>query len=148
MLHRLRAAGFDVETRNHAAAILSADFAEATEALAGALLSFRMTARHLIQGGGGHAEPTMRLRDALVGLGWRKHVFSIRSSVDGRDQTALPHEIDHTCMASAGTIALEIEWNTKTRSLTGTSRTSGGGMPWARSRSAFWSPGARARNRR
>ena len=42
MLDRLRAAGFDVATRNRAAAILSVDFPDETAELVETLLGFRI----------------------------------------------------------------------------------------------------------
>ena len=79
MLAALRQAGFDVETRNHAAAILDRRFRRAARrAWSRRCSAFRIGARELIQSGGGHAETTMRLRDALAGAGWRKHVFAVQ----------------------------------------------------------------------
>jgi hypothetical protein len=113
MFHALRAAGFDVETRNHATAILAGDFSAETAALVTALLSFRLSSKEIIQSGGGHAESTMRLRDALKAAGWLKHTFVVRTSVDGVEREAISHEVDHIHRAPSGTLALEIEWNNK-----------------------------------
>ena len=63
--------------------------------------------------GGGHAEPTMRLRDALVASEWGKHTFVVRTIVDGTEREATSHEVDHVRRCPAGTLALEIEWNNK-----------------------------------
>lgn len=113
MFDALTAAGFDVEARNHAAAILAGDFAAETEALISALLAFRITSKEIIQSGGGHAESTMRLRNALVAAEWKKHVFVVRTSVDGVEREAISHEVDHIRAVEGGTLALEIEWNNK-----------------------------------
>ncbi len=113
MLAALGAAGFDVETRNHAAAILAGDFAAESAALAAALAGFRISAAEIIRSGGGHAFSTMRLRDALAAAGWRKHTFVVQTVVDGVQREAISHEVDHVCRAPAGTLALEIEWNNK-----------------------------------
>ena len=113
MFHRLRAAGFDIETCNHASAILAGDFAPETEALCTALLEHRMTSRDIIRSGGGHAASTMRLRDALRGSDWPKHTFVVQTTVDGVVREAISHEVDHIHRAGAGTLALEIEWNNK-----------------------------------
>lgn len=113
MLDSLRAGGFDVETRNHAAAILAGDFAAEMGPVAAALAAFRLTARDLIRSGGGHSELTMRLRDALVAAGWRKHTFVVETVVDGVAREAVSHEVDHVLRAANGTLALEIEWNNK-----------------------------------
>jgi hypothetical protein len=113
MFHVLQAAGFDVATRNHAQAILSGDFADETEGLVSSLLGFSISARELIQSGGGQAQSTMRLRDALYRAGWKKHNFIIRTIVDGEEREAKSHEIDHVLHCDNGTLALEIEWNNK-----------------------------------
>lgn len=113
MPQALAAAGFDVVTRNHAAAILAGDFAEETAGLVRTLLSFRLTPRELIASGGGQAAPTLRLRDALYAEGWGKHVFRVQTVVDGREREAKTHEIDHVRRCPAGMLALEIEWNNK-----------------------------------
>jgi len=109
----LRTVGYDIETRNHAAAILAVDFPEETEAVVGALIGFRIEAREIIRSGGGHAEITMRLRNALVAAGWRKHTFIVQTTVDGVQREAISHEVDHVFRAPSGTLALEIEWNNK-----------------------------------
>lgn len=113
MFHVLDLAGFDLETRNHATAILSGDFSEPVDGLVSALLGFRIEAREIIQSGGGHAEITMRLRNALVEAGWQKHTFVVRTTVDGQEREAISHEVDHVLRAELGTLALEIEWNNK-----------------------------------
>jgi hypothetical protein len=102
-----------METRNHAISILAGDFPEEVEGLIGALLAFRVSARELIQSGGGQAASTLRLRDALNALGWRKHEFTIETIVDGVQREATSHEVDHVKHCPRGTLALEIEWNNK-----------------------------------
>lgn len=109
----LSASGFDIETRNHARAILAGDFAEEIEGLVTALLSFRIPSREIIKSGGGQAASTMRLRDALYAQGWRKHEFIVRTIVDGLEREATTHEVDHVKHCPNGTLALEIEWNNK-----------------------------------
>jgi hypothetical protein len=113
MFHLLKVAGYDIATRNHAEAILTADFAEITGNLVRTLLGFRLSPRDIIQSGGGQAESTMRLRDSLVAAGWHKHEFIVRTIVDGIEREARGHEIDHVLHAANGTLALEIEWNNK-----------------------------------
>lgn len=113
MFEDLRSIGFDVEVRNHAASILAGDFPTETQTLITALREHRMTARDIIQSGGGHAASTMRLRDSLRGSGWAKHTFVVQITVDGLLREAVSHEVDHIFRAKAGTLALEIEWNNK-----------------------------------
>ena len=109
----LRSAGFDVQTRNHAEAVLSGDFASEIEPLIGALLRFEISAKEIVGSGGGQAPSTMRLRDALYDAGWPKHEFIVKTVVDGEEREAVSHEIDHVRRTGAGTLALEIEWNNK-----------------------------------
>ena len=113
MLDRLRQAGFDVETRNHAEAILSHDFPDALAELVGALESYRISLREIIGGGGGESGQTQRLRRALHDLHWRKHNFSVQTIVDGIPREGISHEIDHVRRTPCGVLALEIEWNNK-----------------------------------
>jgi hypothetical protein len=105
--------GFDVEAKNHAEAILTADFPEALETLVSVLNAVQLPADDLIRGGGGEARSTQRLRVALANAGWPKHNFIVQRIVDGREQEAKSHEIDHVHRSANGTLALEIEWNNK-----------------------------------
>ena len=112
-LECLRRNGFDVETRNHAAAILSVDFPDALETLVNAILQIELSAEELIRSGGGEAKSTQRLRHALSNAGWPKHNFIVRKIVDEAEREATSHEIDHVHRSENGVIALEIEWNNK-----------------------------------
>lgn len=113
LLECLRRNGFDVQTRNHAAAIFSVDFPDALEVLVTAILKINLSAEELIRGGGGEAKSTQRLRHALSDAGWPKHNFIIRKIVDEEEREATSHEIDHIHRSANGVIALEIEWNNK-----------------------------------
>ena len=112
-LARLRQAGFDVATRNHAEAILSFDFASELAGLTDALLAYRIGIAEIIGGGGGESGQTQRLRYELHDRGWRKHQFTVQTIVDGREREAISHEVDHVRFGPAGALALEIEWNNK-----------------------------------
>lgn len=114
MFDALRELGFDVETRNHAEAILSHDFPDQMSELIGALMDVRIPVSELIGSGGGEAKSTQRMRKVLSDAGWRKHNFRIETTVDGHPQgDGTSHEIDHIRVAPNGTLALEIEWNNK-----------------------------------
>lgn len=113
MFHLLRSAGFDIETRNHAEAILKGDFPDVVDDLAAGLLGFELPAKEIIKSGGGQAASTMRLRDGLYRKGWKKHEFVVQTIVDGAEREAKSHEIDHVKTHQNGTLALEIEWNNK-----------------------------------
>ena len=113
MIAELERAGFDVLTRNHAAAILAGDFPGELSGLVEVLMGFRIGVAELLSGGGGEAAFTQRLRHDLSARGWPKHVFTVQTIVDGVEQASIGHEIDHVRRAPAGTLALEIEWNNK-----------------------------------
>ena len=67
----------------------------------------------MVQGGGGEASSTQRLRRALTEKGWIKRNIVIRKTVDEIERAAISHEIDHVRRTDKGAIALEIEWNNK-----------------------------------
>lgn len=113
MLSGLRALGYDIMARNHALAILTHDFPQEFQQLAGVLKEFRIHLPEIIGGGGGEAVFTQRLRRDLTEAGWPKHVFKVQTIVDGVEREGISHEIDHVCKAPGGTLALEIEWNNK-----------------------------------
>ncbi|ARE42143.1 hypothetical protein RGUI_4002 [Rhodovulum sp. P5] len=113
MLAALRERGFDVLTRNHAGAILAHDFPAETAELVQALLAHRIALAEIVGGGGGESGQTQRLRHSLADMGWAKHSFAVRTMVDGIEREAISHEVDHVRFGTAGTLALEIEWNNK-----------------------------------
>jgi hypothetical protein len=113
MFQDLQRRGFDIEVRNHAAAILSVDFPEEASDLIETLSEFTIDLHELISGGGGESGQTQRLRHSLSAKGWRKHNFLVQTIVDGQEREAMSHEIDHVCRAEHGVLALEIEWNNK-----------------------------------
>lgn len=103
----LRQAGFDIEGRNRAFAILTEDFSEPLEEIFRALMSIGLEAVELVRGGGGEAGLTRRLRRSLT----ERCKRSIRKIVD-EDEKAT-REIDHVRRTEKGAIAPEIEWNDK-----------------------------------
>lgn len=114
MFAPLRDQGFDIETRNHAEAILSVDFPQEAAELVAGLAGFRLPAAELVASGGGEAPSTQRLRRRLSESGWRKHNFHIQTTLDGRPLgEGSSHEIDHIRQGARGVLALEIEWNNK-----------------------------------
>ena len=105
--------GFDVDTRNHAQAILERDFPTPLTELCGVLADFKIGDVELVRSGGGEAASTQRLRHALNAQGWPKRSIEIQKLIDGEERGSITHEIDHVKKAEAGSIALEIEWNNK-----------------------------------
>ena len=109
----LEEAGFDVETVNHARAVLQEDFPGPLDELCRTLLAVKIADFELVRGGGGEAGSTQRLRRALTDRGWVKRNIVIRKTVDELERAAISHEIDHVRRTGNGAIALEIEWNNK-----------------------------------
>ena len=105
--------GFEVQSENHARAILAKDFPEELGELCEALSKMQIADVELIQGGGGQAKSTQRLGRELTVRGWKKDNIEIKKTVDGKEREAMTHEIDHVRRSAKGTIALEIEWNNK-----------------------------------
>ena len=113
MFERLIAAGFEIDFRAHAKAILDADFPEVAGQLEEILLASAIPIEEIIGSGGGEAKGTQRLRNALKDRGWRKHTFVVQRIIDGVQREAQSHEVDHVRSFESGTVALEIEWNNK-----------------------------------
>lgn len=113
MFERLVERGFELTFTNHAEAILLHDFPQLANEIADALGEIVLPISEIIGNGGGESQMTQRLRHALAGLGWPKHVFTIAKTVDGIAQQSTSHEIDHVRRTATGTVAMEIEWNNK-----------------------------------
>lgn len=113
MFKRLRSKHFEIVTLHHAEAILQHDIPDAVDDLEEVLDSLEIPVAELVQGGGGEAQVTQRLRRELANLGWKKHSFEIKKIVDGEEKETTSHEIDHVKRFKNGTFALEIEWNNK-----------------------------------
>lgn len=112
-LDDLERAGFDIDVRNHALAVLEGDFSDPLAGLCETLIAVEIEAVDLIESGGGEARSTRRLRRALTRQGWNKRRVTIRKIVDDQQATSITHEIDHFRRTDAGALALEIEWNNK-----------------------------------
>jgi hypothetical protein len=113
MFKSLRAAGFQIEFHSHAEAILGVDFPEVASQLETILLNATIPIEEIVGSGGGETKGTQRLRRALHDHGWRKHKFLIQRTIDGVERESISHEVDHIARFTAGTLALEIEWNNK-----------------------------------
>lgn len=113
MFEALKQFGFEILTLHHAEAILKHDMATAAAEIEAVLSAAQLPAEELVRGGGGEGELTQRLRRALADLGWKKHKFEIKKTVDGVEKESISHEIDHVKQFEQGTFALEIEWNNK-----------------------------------
>jgi hypothetical protein len=115
MFDRLKTRGFDVLAVHHAEAIITHDMPEAEEELESVLLDLNIPVTEIVSGGGGEAQSTQRMRNALAELGWKKATVEVKKTVNGREVVALSHEIDHVRSFGPDNwiFALEIEWNNK-----------------------------------
>lgn len=113
MFETIKSRGFEVLALHHAQAILQHDMPEAIGELETILNSMRIPVSELVFGGGGEGQGTQRLRRALAELGWKKHRFEIKKTVDGVEKESISHEIDHVKVFGGWTFALEVEWNNK-----------------------------------
>jgi hypothetical protein len=114
MLEALKAKGFQITTHHHAEAILMHDMQGAVEELEWTLLDLSIPIEKLVRGGGGKHEITQWMEGRLSKQRqWVKHNFEIRRTIDGDIKELISHEVDHVKTFDGGTIALEIEWNTK-----------------------------------
>ena len=110
----LKKQGFDVQFLSHAKSILTGEFAQQLQELAGVLAGLSLPITEIIGSGGGETRFTQRARNALARLGWKKHNFVVAKIIDGVEKEATSHEVDHVrTVPSVGTIGCEIEWNNK-----------------------------------
>ena len=110
----LQSKGFEIRFLSHARSILTGDFPQALFELGTALNAIDLPITEIIGSGGGETRFTQRLRRALAAMGWRKHVFEIKKTIDGVPRESTSHEIDHVKRyEGVGVVALEIEWNNK-----------------------------------
>jgi hypothetical protein len=106
--------GFEIRFLSHAKSILTGDFPQAVGEVSNALKAIELPITEIIGSGGGETKFTQRLRRALDGMGWRKHIFEIKKTIDGVPRESTSHEIDHVkAYDGVGAVALEIEWNNK-----------------------------------
>jgi len=114
MFEKIKSKGFQVLALHHAEAILKHDMQTAAEEIESVLLDISIPINELIYGGGGEGELTQRIRKTFAEkFGWKKHIFEIKKIIDDVEKESISHEIDHVKKFSAGTFALEIEWNNK-----------------------------------
>ena len=110
----LEAKGFEVRFLSHARSIIAGDFPQALFEIGAALNEIDLPITEIIGSGGGETKFTQRLRKTLATMGWRKHIFEIKKTIDGVPRESTSHEIDHVkAYDGMGVVALEIEWNNK-----------------------------------
>ena len=110
----LQAKGFEIKFLSHAKSIIDGEFSEALGEIADALNAIELPITEIIGSGGGETKFTQRLRRTLATMGWKKHVFEIKKTIDGKPRESTSHEVDHVkAYAGVGVVAMEIEWNNK-----------------------------------
>ena len=109
----LASAGFNIQSLNHAEAVLERDFPQPVSELCEILMGFTIPVEELVHRGGGEAPFTQRLRRTFENSDWPKREITIGKTVDGEERESTTHIIDHVRSTDAGLIALEIEWNNK-----------------------------------
>lgn len=118
MLEKLQEKGFEIRCESHAAAILEHDFPDALKGIEDALYNISIPITEIIESGGGETKGTQRMRRAFNDQGWDKFTFEVKRIINGTEREAISHEIDHVKKFDKFMLALEIEWNTRTRSST------------------------------
>jgi len=113
MFDELQGKGFEVLCTSHASAILSMDFPAAISEIEDCLREMELPITEIIGSGGGEAKSTQRLRRSLTDGGWRKTIFEVKKTINGKELESISHEVDHVRTSDVGVIALEIEWNNK-----------------------------------
>lgn len=114
MFEKAKKRGFQILALHHAEAILLHDMPTAISELEEILIGMEIPVSELVRGGGGEGEFTQRVRKHLSDkLGWKKHCFEIKKTVDGIEKESISHEIDHVKYFETGVFALELEWNNK-----------------------------------
>jgi len=91
-LNALGAKGFDIRFVSHAKSILMGDFPGALVQLGKILDQLSLPITEIIGSGGGETKFTQRLRKSLTDLGWKKHNFQIKKTVDGVPRESTSHE--------------------------------------------------------
>ena len=110
----LEAKGFEIRFLSHAKSIIAGEFPNALIDIGDALNAIQLPITEIIGSGGGETKFTQRLRRSLAAMGWRKHIFEIRKTIDGVPRESTSHEVDHVkAYDGVGVVALEIEWNNK-----------------------------------
>ena len=110
----LKAKGFEIRFLSHAKSIIAGEFPDALIDLGNVLSAIQLPITEIIGSGGGETKFTQRLRRSLADIGWRKHIFEIRKTIDGVARESTTHEVDHVrAYDGVGVVALEIEWNNK-----------------------------------
>jgi hypothetical protein len=103
-------ARFRFDERNHATAILAADFPQELTDLLDCLAAFTLKRSEIIISGGGRSLIPIAIDGFFVQRGWAEKKFNIEITVDGQQIPIPTHKIDNF----KNRVGVEVEWNNKT----------------------------------
>jgi hypothetical protein len=101
---------FRFEERNHAAAVLAADFPNEFADIVACLTAFTLKRSEIVVGGGGRSAIPIAIDGFLVNRGWTEKKFNIEITADGNQIPIPTHKIDNF----KNRVGVEVEWNNKT----------------------------------
>lgn len=101
---------FRFEERNHATAVLAADFPNEFADILDSLNAFTLKRSQIVVGGGGRSAIPIAIDGFLQTRGWSEKRFEIKITTDGHDIPIPTHKIDNF----KNRIGVEVEWNNKT----------------------------------
>lgn len=103
-------ARFRFEERNHATAVLAADFPNEFADIVACLSAFTLKRSDITVGGGGRSAIPIAIDSFLVARDWAEKKFNIEITVDGNPIPIPTHKIDNF----KNRVGVEVEWNNKT----------------------------------
>jgi hypothetical protein len=103
-------ARFRFQERNHATAVLAADFPNEFADIIACMSAFTLRQSQITVGGGGRSQIPITLDNFLVARGWAEKKFDIEIKADGHPIPIPTHKIDNF----KNRVGVEVEWNNKT----------------------------------
>lgn len=103
-------ARFRFEERNHATAVLAADFSNEFADIVACLTAFTLKRSDITVGGGGRSAIPIAIDGFLVARDWAEKKFNIEITADGNPIPIPTHKIDNF----KNRVGVEVEWNNKT----------------------------------
>jgi restriction endonuclease BglII len=101
---------YHIDEREHATAILAADFPREFADLLACLDQFWLRRSHILTPGGGRSPIPIEIDGFLGGRGWTEKRFDTKIVVDGHEIPSPTHKIDNF----KNRVGVEVEWNNKT----------------------------------
>jgi hypothetical protein len=101
---------YEIDEREHAAAILHADFPSEFRDLVDCLHSFTLKKSAIAVGGGRRSKVSEEIDAFFAARGWKETSFDTKILVDGKEIPSPTHKIDNF----KNRVGIEVEWNNKT----------------------------------